>query len=248
MTATRREAAQALHATIRQEVESLYISFPVQIVEPLGLIPLPDGTRKRGVPVGRAIVQPKMKRLWHNGKEIELPKMINVPAPPMMRGPFMHFGAFDNGQTVMVTVCQVALDMLLRDDKKHHPVFPRYLDMKDGWISSDAPRMNEHPEYPKEYLNDYGWVLLEKAGKEYKPVCKLIMRRNGQIRMEGRHLLMRFSEGIDMQELGGPKVTHNDGKDGLIDTVWSADTTSFKPGDLTGPLITDPASDPKAGG
>lgn len=256
--ATQEELAQAECAFVRQEIEAIHTSFPAIVVEHLELIDMPDGTRERGVLVGRAKVQPKMRTLWHNGKPIAMPENLNVPAPPLMRGPFMHFGAYKNGQTVMVTVSQVALDRLIEGGEEKvevgtgtkfekltkHPVFPRFCDPKDAWISGDAVRMNLDPKFPKEYLNDYGWMLLDE---NYRPLSKLILRRNGQIRIECKHFYVRATEGIDMQKLKGPNVRHAD-EDDIVSTVRAADETSFKPGDITGPEITEPNSDPLSGG
>lgn len=244
MEASREELAQGIQSYVRREVESVYISFPVKIIEHIGLIPMPDGTLKYGTAVGRAIVQPKMKTLLHNWQEIEMPEIINVPAPPFLRGPFMAFGAFDAGQTVMVSVSQVALDNLLVDGKTRHPQFPRFLDSKDAYISSDAIRTENMPLFPPEWHNCYGWMLLDD---KHNPIAKLIITRNGQIRLEAVHVLIKGTRGVDIQGINGYTIHHDEPGHVPVSTVLAENVTQFKPGDITGKRIIDPSTDARMG-
>ncbi len=264
MKATPDEAAQALQDYTRGEIRDMvHVSFPCFIVEHLGPIPMPDGSEPRGVAVGRAIVQPVQRVMWHGNTEMSLPRLINIPAPPNQRGPFAMFGAFDKGQRVFVTVSEVALDFLIEggessptpagttfETQTRHPGYPRFLSMTDAWISGNAYRTDSDPEFPKEYLNDFGFMLLDD---EKQPLSKFIMRRNGQIRVECEHFYVRAKQ-VDWFELGGgpvphgPTSPHHPKGSGNIKSMFSKDETKFEPGNLTGPEETDPSTDPKAEG
>ena len=260
MKATREEAAQAIQAYTKQEIEAqVNVSFPVFIVEHLGPIPMPDGSRPRGVEVGRATVRPVARTVFHDGREIPESMLINIVAPPYMRGPFMTFGSYDYGQRVKATVSTRALDYLIDgrpgapdfiitgedfDVESIHPIIPRFLNVKDAWIDTDAAHLNLDPKYPKEYLNDYGIMLLEKADGEeyYKPMSKFIMRRNKDIIFECRNFYVRASENIWWNEIGGYNVVHLEPGHPPVTNMFATNVSSFEPGQITGPEETDPNS------
>ena len=113
-----REIREAMQRFFYQELGSLDFAFLALVVKYLE--PHPDAwgfTQTRGVRKGRVLIRPKHRRFKHDGEEVELRTIWDVPVCFYKTGDFTYRFPLHKGDVVYCVVSETALESLIVDHK-----------------------------------------------------------------------------------------------------------------------------------
>lgn len=163
----------AIKALIRQERADIMTVIPVTVDEYLGPVEYEGGGMELGTLVARCRVRPKNKKLMHDGREVELPLIFDVPVNWYKTGPVLWRFPFRRGQDALIVCAHRAIDKLLQErGVPKHPGHQRMHSLEDAILLPFGVRCVNDPLTPKEFLKDLYIAIVDENND---PISSFVM-------------------------------------------------------------------------